>query len=97
MRILTDKEIEDLILEQKVVPNNWFSRLEAKDKAHYQHQEKEIDIEGNDGNLFRVIIRQNKLNVLDFSIILALREKDSNMLYNLVRYNGKHPSKHTNK
>ena len=97
MRILTDEEITALILEPKVVPANWFSRLEAKDKAHFQHKEKEVDIEGDNGNLYRVIIRQNKLNVLDFSIILTFREKDSNLEYNLLRFNGKHPSAHTNK
>jgi hypothetical protein len=97
MRILADQEIADLILEPKVVPNNWLSRLDTKDKAHFQHKEKEIDVEGSKGNLFRVIIRENKLNVLDFSIILTLRERDSNIEYNLLRYNGKHPSRHTNK
>ena len=73
------------------------ARLDLKDKAHFQHKEREIDITGSDDNLFRVIIRQNKLNILDFSIILTLREKDSNAEYNLVRFNGKHPSRHTNK
>lgn len=97
MRILTDEEIGALISEPKVVPSNWLLRLDLKDKAHFQHKEKEIDIEGNNGNLFRIIIRQNKLNVLDFSIILTLREKDSNIEYNLMRFNGKHPSPHTNK
>lgn len=97
MRVLTDQEIADLITEPKVVPDNWYSRLDAKDKSHYQHKEKEVDVEGSNGNLFRVIIRQNKLNMLDFSIILTLREKDSNLEYNLLRYNGKHPSRHTNK
>lgn len=97
MRILTDEEISALISEPKIVPNNWFSRLEAKDKAHFQHKEKEIDIEGSNGNLFRVIIRQSKQNILDFSIILTLQEKDSNLEYNLLRFNGKHPSQHTNK
>ena len=97
MRILTDEEITALISEPKIVTANWFSRLEAKDKAHFQHKEKEVDIEGDNGNLFRVIIRQNKLNVLDFSIIFTYREKDSNLEYNLLRFNGKHPSAHTNK
>jgi len=97
VRILTDQEIDDLISEPKVVSDNWFSMLQAKDKAHFQHKEKEVDVEGSKGNLFRVIIRQNKLNVMDFSIILTLREKDSNIEYNLLRYNGKHPSRHTNK
>lgn len=97
MRILTDQEITDLISEPKVVPNNWFTRLETEDKAHYQHKEKEVEVEGSKGNLFRIILRQNNLNELDFSIILALREKDSNAIYRLVRFNGKHPSPHTNK
>lgn len=97
MRILTDQEITALIAESKTVPKNWFSRLDPRDKSHFQHREKEIDIEGSTGNLFRVIIRQNKLNILDFSIILTLKEKDSNLEYILLRFNGKHPSRHTNK
>lgn len=97
MRILTDRGIADLIAEPKVVVKNWLSRLDLKDKAHFQHKEKEIDTEGSNGSLFRVIIRQNKLNILDFSIILTLKEKDSNIEYNLIRFNGKHPSQHTNK
>ena len=97
MRILTDQEIASLISEPKVVPNNWFSRLLPKDKGHYQHREREIDVEGSNGNLFRVIVRNSNLNVMDFSIILTLREKASNVEYILIRYNGKHPSRHTNK
>jgi hypothetical protein len=97
MRILTDQEIGELIAEPKVVPKNWLSRLDLRDKAHFQHREKEIDLEGEKGNLFRLIIRQNKQNILDFSIILTLREKDSNIEYTLIRFNGKHPSPHTNK
>lgn len=62
MRILTDEEIAALISEPEIVPINWFSRLETKDKTHYQH-----------------------------------KEKDSTLEYILLRYNGKHPSKHTNK
>ena len=97
MRILTDEEISALISEPKVVPTNWFARLETKEKTHYQHKEKEVEIEGSNGNLFRIILRQNKLNILDFSIILTVKEKDSTLEYILLRYNGKHPSKHTNK
>lgn len=97
MRILADLEITKLISEPKVVPDNWFSRLLPKNKAHYQHKEREIDVEGSNGNLFRVIVRQSNLNVMDFSIILTLREKASNVEYILIRYNGKHPSMHTNK
>lgn len=97
MRILTDEEIADLITEPKIVPTNWVLRLEPKDKTHYQHKEKEVEVEGSEGNLFRIILRQNKLNILDFSIILTVKEKDSTMEYILLRYNGKHPSQHTNR
>lgn len=97
MRILADQEIDDLLAEPKALPGNWRSRLAPKDKSHYQHKERTINIEGDKGNIFRIIIRQNKLNLLDFSIILTLCERDSNIEYNLLRFNGKHPSKHTNK
>lgn len=80
MRILTDEEITALISEPKIVTANWFSRLEAKDKGHFQHKEKEVEIKGVNGSLFRIVIRQNKLNVLDFSIILTYRQKDSNLV-----------------
>lgn len=46
MRILTDQEIAELIAEPKVVPKNWLSRLDLRDKTHFQHREKEIDFEG---------------------------------------------------
>lgn len=97
MSVFTDEQISSLISEPKIVSNILFSKLEAKDKSHFQHKEKNIDIKGVNGSLFRIIIRQNKLNILDFSIILTIREKDSNLEYNLIRFNGKHPSQHTNR
>jgi hypothetical protein len=36
------------------------------------------------------------VNPLDFSIILIFRDEDGTE-FNLCRYNGKHPSQHTNK
>jgi len=48
-----------------------------------------LDIKGQDGNDFRLILRQSVFNPLDFSIILAYRPPQSNILFRLRRYNGK--------
>ena len=44
---------------------------------------------------FLLILRQNKVNQLDFSIILAVRVPRSNHLFRIRRYNGK-SHQHTN-
>jgi hypothetical protein len=54
-----------------------------------------LDIEGENGNEFRLILRQSVINPLDFSIILAYRPPRSNQLFRLRRYNGK-SHEHTN-
>lgn len=96
MRILKDAEIAKLISEEKTLPDNWQSQFQLRDKSNFQHQERSIEVKGANGNSFRVILRRNKINIFDFSIILMFQDKDSKE-YRLVRYNGKHPSEHTNK
>ena len=54
-----------------------------------------MDVVGNDANEFRLILRQSNLNSFDFSVIFALKPKNSNQLFRLRRYNGKH-GEHTN-
>lgn len=96
MRILRDKEIEELLKEPKILPDNWQSQFRLKDKSNFQHQECSIEIKGDKVSSFRVIIRRNKINSFDFSIILIYQDKEGKE-YRLLRYNGKHPSEHTNK
>ncbi len=48
------------------------------------------------GHNIAIILRQSDFNTLDFSIILAVSPSDSNQLFRLRRYNGKH-GEHTNK
>lgn len=50
---------------------------------------------GDAGNEFRLIFRQNKINPLDFSVILAVRVPGSSQIFRLRRYNGK-SHEHTN-
>ena len=48
-----------------------------------------MDAVGEDGNAYEIRLRQSLKNPLDFSVILALRPKDSNRLFRLRRHNGK--------
>ena len=96
MRILRDNEIRELLDEVKQLPENWQSKIRTKKKSGFQHEECHFEIKGESGNVFRIILRQNSINAFDFSVILIFQDKDGKE-YRLVRYNGKHPSKHTNK
>jgi len=89
----TDQEIESLVLERKPLPADWRSRARMVPKRG--HQERHLDITGDDGSEFRMILRQSTVNVLDFSIILAVRVPQSSQMFRLRRYNGK-SHEHTN-
>ncbi len=95
-RILTEGEIQDLIDEQKTLPPDWHNALRLKPKRSSQYDEREIPVHSVSGELFRIIARRNRQNQLDFSVILVFEDTDGSE-YRLVRYNGKHPSRHSNK
>ena len=59
------------------------------------HLERDMDLQGDGGSEFQVILRQSRINPLDFSLILAVRLPRSNQLFRLRRYNGK-SHEHTN-
>ena len=89
----TDQEIESLVLEHKPLPADWRGRTLMMAKRG--HQERHLDITGGGGNEFRMILRQSTVNVLDFSIILAVRVPQSSQVFRLRRYNGR-SHEHTN-
>lgn len=89
----TDQQIETLLLERKGLPENWQARTRMSDKR--KHKERHIGIEGADGSEFRIILKQSKVNVLDFSVILGVLMPKSNLLFRLRRCNGK-SHHHTN-
>ncbi|MFA5880109.1 MAG: hypothetical protein WC860_08065 [Candidatus Margulisiibacteriota bacterium] len=66
------------------------------DKFKKSHKEKEIPISRSDGSLFKLIIRQNSINPLDFSVILGYESSETHKTYRLKRYNGK-SHRHKNK
>lgn len=84
---LTDREIADLLNERKSLPDDYRSRIQVRPKRG--HKERELDIVGEDGSEFRLIIRQSTINSLDFSVIVAFRDPGSTQLLRLKRYNGK--------
>ncbi len=95
-RILTDREIDELLHEHKSLPTNWQSRLQPRPKSNFSYSQRDYEIQGENGHVFRIVIRKNEINPLDFSIILTFRDNNG-AEFNLCRYNGRHPSQHTNK
>ena len=89
----SDQEIALLVGERKPLPADWRKQITFRPKRG--HREKHLDITGEAENEFRIILRQNSVNMLDFSIILAVRVPRSSLLFRLRRYNGK-SHQHTN-
>lgn len=91
--ILTDREIDALIHESKPLPQHWRRRFSLKPKRG--HRERELDITGEHGSQFRLILRESMPNPLGFSVILAYCPATTNQLFRLRRYNGR-DHEHTN-
>lgn len=89
----SDADIDSLIGERKRLPADWNARLRYRKKRG--HQQAELAVPGVASNEFRLILRRNSLNALDFSAILAVRVPNTNRLFRLRRYNGK-SHQHTN-
>lgn len=79
--------------ERKSAPADWTDRIRLRAKRG--HREQDLDLFGDEGNEFRLILRQSTVNQFDFSIILAVRIPLSNQLFRLRRYNGR-SHEHTN-
>lgn len=90
----TDDEIDALIKERKPLPANWRDLIRLKSKGG--HDERDLELTGAVGNKFRVILRKNRKNALDFSVVLAVHIPQSNQLFRLRRYNG-NSHQHTNR
>lgn len=93
-KLLTDAEIQQLIDERKVLPENYEEHIQLKPKRG--HKEAELAVSGADGSSFRLILRQSNFDPLDFSVILGYEIPKTTALFRLCRYNGK-SHWHTNK
>ncbi len=89
----SDSEIALMIKERKPLQANYPSRARLRDKRG--HKGRDLDVVGDEGTRYRLILRQSDFNALAFSIILVVNPSDSNQLFRLRRYNGKN-HEHTN-
>lgn len=72
----TDEEIESLVQERKPLPADW--RRHARMVPKRGHLEQHVNITGDAGSKFRIILRESTINALDFSVILAVLVPHSN-------------------
>ena len=87
-------QIELLLQERKHVPPDWRNRIRRRPKPG--HDEQHLDLAGDTRGEFRLILGQNKINSVEFSVILAVRVPGSSQLFRLRRYNDK-SQEHSNK
>jgi len=91
---LTDSDIQRLLTERKPLPEDFRNRTKLKSKRG--HKESELALKGVDGSEFLLFMRQSEENPIDFSIILTYQIPKSNVVFRLLRCNGK-SHEHTNK
>ncbi len=89
--IIKEHQITDFIKEVKILPKNFIPSLNLKDE--YGRYSFEQEVEGVSGK-FKIIIRQSKINPLDFSVIFGILIGGN--LFKIKRYNGDSHT-HTNK
>ena len=84
--IFSDQEITALIKERKVLSNN--KRSEFTKRMNRGSNEYLLNITGEDGNKFRVIVRMSVSDELNFSVVLGVRVPPPKKFFRLRRYNG---------
>lgn len=93
---LSDKDIDKLVAVPKFLPIDYRGRLKTRARSYSdKHEEGQFEVEVQDTGTFRIIIRKNRINPLDFSAILGYIPVERSRLFRLRRYNGVH--KHTNR
>lgn len=90
---LSDSEISDLISEPKPVRKIEFPLKMRKKGAH---KEYELEVQGVNGSLFVLKVRQSIYNLYDFSAILVYHIPTTSSAIRLRRYNGS-SHQHTNR
>ena len=85
--IVSDAKIAEMIAERKTLPLDWMQQLN-RFKDRDDRYEAEVDLEGDAGTRFRIIVRSSRIKANDFSVVLiaALPE---NPEFRLLRYDGR--------
>jgi hypothetical protein len=87
---LTDDDIRALLAENRSLPEDYVKHMRPTKKANMQYSQSELPVTGERGSEFKVIIRKNLMDPLDFSVILVYLPKEEGKGFILRRYNGKH-------
>ncbi len=90
MTILTEDDIKILFEEEKILPKDYPKKLKTKAKSGLQHEQRELIVQGKKGHKFAIILRKNRIDFQDFSVILRYQDILTGIWHNLARYNGKH-------
>lgn len=87
----TDDQIAALIAERKVVTQHQLRLMQSRFYYGYgDSKDVRIRVRGSAGSDFRVILRQDQANPLNFSVVLAVQPVQGGRLFRLRRYDGKH-------
>lgn len=86
MAKFSDRQIRDLILERKPLKEGWLKRIQPKNVR--SGKEGSVDIEGDFGSRFKLIIKQSKFSKRDFCLTLGVYPLNSKTLFRLLRYDG---------
>jgi hypothetical protein len=93
MPILSDSEIQVLILETKTIPAGLSWPLTMSENNG--HRRKDFQVDSDSGHRFVIKTRQSCVNPMDFSVILGYMLPGSYTVFRLRRYNGRSHD-HTN-
>jgi len=76
--IFSDQDIQRLIKEKKPLPKDYKVKIQVRPKRG--HKERELDIEGADGNDFRLILRQSRFT-LWISLLFSFIDPPNQIFY----------------
>jgi len=86
---LQDWEIEGLLAERKKVTLDMLHRLSQLRPHGQNHLTQDCEVVGEEGSVFQIILRQNLLYPLDFSVVLGYKLPDTGHVFRLRRYDSK--------
>ncbi len=84
----TDAWVASMLSDPKPFPKDWRKKLALKDTRG--GREASIWLDSLHGYSFKVTLRQNKFNRLNFGVFLFLFRPSSRSLIHLLRYDGKY-------
>ena len=79
--IYSDLQIDEWMRERKVLPHDWLKTL-----WNQKWDQRSLNVLGDYGNLYRIIVRDKYIDNPSFSVILVVYPNDNKKL-NLRRYN----------